>query len=178
MSPRGSRANSVTGSARIACVIRVIAIDDCDLPQGGGSFPIRRSASPSRSLRHVPRVERLFAGLLPQTGPAPHSRNGKSKIEGNHKCRRWRWRHDGGQGPRCRVEARRLRRWWWSRYFLLALVALDPVTPSRGGGAPSCGRSQTLLYNHHRPHGALAGKTPAQYLAARSATTPHPSQMC
>ena len=25
------------------------------------------------------------------------------------------------------------------------------------------------LYNHHRPHGALAGKTPAEYLAARRA---------
>ncbi len=33
------------------------------------------------------------------------------------------------------------------------------------------------LYNHHRPHGALAGKTPAQYLAQRSATTPQPSHM-
>jgi putative transposase len=34
------------------------------------------------------------------------------------------------------------------------------------------------LYNHHRPHGALAGKTPAQYLANRSAMRPQPSQMC
>ena len=34
------------------------------------------------------------------------------------------------------------------------------------------------LYNHHRPHGALAGKTPAQYLANRSASTPQPSHMC
>jgi len=33
------------------------------------------------------------------------------------------------------------------------------------------------LYNHHRPHGALAGKTPAQYLAAQSAPRPQPSQM-
>ena len=34
------------------------------------------------------------------------------------------------------------------------------------------------LYNHHRPHGALAGKTPAQYLARHSAKTPNPSHMC
>jgi len=34
------------------------------------------------------------------------------------------------------------------------------------------------LYNHHRPRGALAGQTPANYLANRSASTPHPSQMC
>lgn len=34
------------------------------------------------------------------------------------------------------------------------------------------------LYNHHRPHGALAGRTPAQYLAQQSATTPQPSHMC
>jgi len=34
------------------------------------------------------------------------------------------------------------------------------------------------LYNHHRPPGALAGKTPAQYLANRSATRPQPSHMC
>jgi len=34
------------------------------------------------------------------------------------------------------------------------------------------------LYNHHRPHGALAGKTPAQYLALCSATKPQPSHMC
>jgi len=33
------------------------------------------------------------------------------------------------------------------------------------------------LYNHHRPHGALAGKTPAQYLASQSATRPRPSHM-
>jgi len=34
------------------------------------------------------------------------------------------------------------------------------------------------LYNQHRPHGALAGKTPAQYLARHSATRPQPSHMC
>jgi putative transposase len=34
------------------------------------------------------------------------------------------------------------------------------------------------LYNHHRPHGALAGKTPARYLANRSATRSLPSHMC
>ena len=34
------------------------------------------------------------------------------------------------------------------------------------------------LYNYHRPHGALAGKTPAQYLAHHSAKTPNPSHMC
>ncbi len=33
------------------------------------------------------------------------------------------------------------------------------------------------LYTHHRPHGALAGKTPAQSLVNRSATRPQPSQM-
>jgi putative transposase len=35
------------------------------------------------------------------------------------------------------------------------------------------------LYNHHRPHGALAGQTPAAYLAKRQAAeTPSPSHMC
>jgi transposase InsO family protein len=34
------------------------------------------------------------------------------------------------------------------------------------------------LYNHHRPHGALAGKTPAQYLAHHSAARSQPSHMC
>jgi putative transposase len=33
------------------------------------------------------------------------------------------------------------------------------------------------LYNHHRPHGALAGKTPAQYLLARRANETPPSHM-
>ena len=34
------------------------------------------------------------------------------------------------------------------------------------------------LYNNHRPHGALAGLTPAKYLSIRRATqTPHPSHM-
>lgn len=33
------------------------------------------------------------------------------------------------------------------------------------------------LYNHHRPHGALAGQTPAQYLKRRSASAPPQSQM-
>ena len=34
------------------------------------------------------------------------------------------------------------------------------------------------LYNNHRPRGALAGMTPAQYLASRSAGRPKPSHMC
>jgi transposase InsO family protein len=34
------------------------------------------------------------------------------------------------------------------------------------------------LYNHHRPHGALAGQTPAAYLAKRQATETQPSHMC
>lgn len=33
------------------------------------------------------------------------------------------------------------------------------------------------LYNHHRPHGALAGATPAQYLNRRKAEETQPSQM-
>jgi len=33
------------------------------------------------------------------------------------------------------------------------------------------------LYNHHRPHGALAAMTPAQYLARQSAAPTQPSQM-
>ena len=34
------------------------------------------------------------------------------------------------------------------------------------------------LYNHHRPHGALAGRTPAEYLKSRPAAQTPPSQMC
>lgn len=34
------------------------------------------------------------------------------------------------------------------------------------------------LYNHHRPHGALAGKTPAQYLSIRRANQNPQSHMC
>lgn len=34
------------------------------------------------------------------------------------------------------------------------------------------------LYNHHRPHGALAGQTPAAYLAKRQANDTQPSHMC
>jgi len=34
------------------------------------------------------------------------------------------------------------------------------------------------LYNHHRPHGALGGLTPAEYLAARQASETPPSHMC
>jgi len=34
------------------------------------------------------------------------------------------------------------------------------------------------LYNHHRPHGALGGKTPAEYLDAISQRDPIPSHMC
>jgi putative transposase len=34
------------------------------------------------------------------------------------------------------------------------------------------------LYNHHRPHGALAGQTPAAYLAKRQAAETKPSHMC
>lgn len=34
------------------------------------------------------------------------------------------------------------------------------------------------LYNHHRPHGALAGLTPAAYLAQSQAAETRPSHMC
>ena len=34
------------------------------------------------------------------------------------------------------------------------------------------------LYNHHRPHGALGGLTPAAYLARRQANETPPSHMC
>lgn len=34
------------------------------------------------------------------------------------------------------------------------------------------------LYNHHRPHGALAGLTPAAYLASREAAEIASSHMC
>jgi len=33
------------------------------------------------------------------------------------------------------------------------------------------------LYNHHRPHGAVAGSTPTNYLASRSASPTQPSHM-
>jgi putative transposase len=33
------------------------------------------------------------------------------------------------------------------------------------------------LYNHHRPHGALEGKTPAEYLATRRANETPQSHM-
>ena len=32
----------------------------------------------------------------------------------------------------------------------------------------SCGRSQTLLYNNHRPHQALAGQTPKAFAATKT----------
>ena len=32
------------------------------------------------------------------------------------------------------------------------------------------GRSEVSLYNHHRPHGALGGLTPAQYLPTLQAS--------
>jgi transposase InsO family protein len=34
------------------------------------------------------------------------------------------------------------------------------------------------LYNHHRPHGALGGRTPVHYLAQLQAKEPPPSQRC
>jgi putative transposase len=34
------------------------------------------------------------------------------------------------------------------------------------------------LYNHHRPHGALGGLTPAQYLPKLQAKDPAQSQRC
>ena len=37
-------------------------------------------------------------------------------------------------------------------------------------GAPSCGRSQTVLYNQKRPHSALGNLTPAEFAGAFTAT--------
>ena len=43
------------------------------------------------------------------------------------------------------------------------------ATDTKASEARSRGRSQTLFYNHYRPHGALAGLTPKQYLDKRRA---------
>lgn len=84
----------------------------------------------------------------------------------------------------------------------LALYVLPPKTPKLNGGVERCNGSWryefyavyelprrlgplndlidgfTHLYNHFRPHGALEGKTPAQYLATLQAKETQPSQMC
>jgi putative transposase len=83
----------------------------------------------------------------------------------------------------------------------IALYVLPPRSPQMNGAVERCNGawryefyetydlpgsvnelnpildSYQHLYNHHRPHGALAGNTPAQYLANRSPTRPHPSHM-
>jgi Integrase core domain len=83
----------------------------------------------------------------------------------------------------------------------IALYVLPPRSPQMNGAVERCNGawryefyetyrlpcsvnelnpildSYQHLYNHHRPHGALAGKTPTQYLANRSAARPQPSHM-
>lgn len=57
---------------------------------------------------------------------------------------------------------------FYSTYELPASVeALNPILDSF-----------QHLYNHHRPHGALAGQSPAAYLAKRRAAETSPSHMC
>ena len=41
-----------------------------------------------------------------------------------------------------------------------------------GLGAQSCGRSQTLLYNEDRPHGAIGNKPPASLMSSRRRIQP------
>jgi transposase InsO family protein len=84
----------------------------------------------------------------------------------------------------------------------LALFVLPPKSPELNGAVERCNgawryefyacRDLPLtipeiakhvdafqhLYNHHRPHGALAGLTPKQYLDKQRATETHPSHMC
>jgi len=83
----------------------------------------------------------------------------------------------------------------------LALYVLPPRSPKLNGAVERCNgawryefyacndlplKLQKLaervdafqhLYNHHRPHGALAGITPAKYLSKRRAGEPAPSHM-
>jgi putative transposase len=83
----------------------------------------------------------------------------------------------------------------------LALYELPPKRPQLNGAVERCNGSWRYefyavydlprsvealnpildsfqhLYNHHRPHGALAGSTPAAYLAKLQANEPPPSQM-
>jgi len=84
----------------------------------------------------------------------------------------------------------------------IALYVLPPKSPRRNGAVERCNgawryefyasydlptRLEELnpildsfqhLYNHHRPHGALGGATPARYLRARQAEEPAASHMC
>ena len=83
----------------------------------------------------------------------------------------------------------------------LPLYVLPPRSPKLNGGVERCNSAWryefyacvelplridkiTLLvdafqhlYNHHRPHGALAGLTPAQYLNSRRANQTPPAHM-
>ena len=84
----------------------------------------------------------------------------------------------------------------------LALYELPPKRPQLNGGVERCNGAWRYefyetydlpttvealnpildsfqhLYNHHRPHGALAGQTPAAYLAHRQAAEAAQSHMC
>ena len=84
----------------------------------------------------------------------------------------------------------------------IALFVLPPRSPELNGAVERCNGSWRYefyachdlpmdltnltrhvqafqhLYNHHRPHGALAGRTPAQYLASLRAQETQTSQMC
>jgi putative transposase len=83
----------------------------------------------------------------------------------------------------------------------LPLYVLPPRSPKLNGGVERCNGAWRYefyacvelptnlakiaqhvdafqhLYNHHRPHGALAGKTPADYLSVRRAKQTPPAHM-
>ena len=75
------------------------------------------------------------------------------------------------EAERCRRAVERCNAAWryefYQTYDLPSSVeALNPILDSF-----------QHLYNHHRPHGALAGQTPAAYLAKRQAAEIKPSHM-
>jgi len=61
------------------------------------------------------------------------------------------------------------------------LYVLPPECPQINGAVEALNPildSFQHPYNHHRPHGALAGLTPAAHLAKRRAEQTPPSHMC
>lgn len=70
-----------------------------------------------------------------------------------------------------------IRRWWNARHSVQMTGRVSDLPSSLDALNPMLDSFQHL-YNHHRPHGALDGPTPAHHLAKLQAAKTPPSHMC
>jgi transposase InsO family protein len=139
------------------------AIDDCSRWQVLAVYPDRSAASTLDFL------ERVLEGMPFPVQRVQTGRGGEffaHEVQGELRERRIKFRPNRPRAPHLNGKVERVQR-----------TALEEFWPTVDPKAPDLAtrlEEWRTLYNHHRPHGALGGGTPAERIEQLAATIPAP----